>query len=155
MPAAALKSMADKSGKSLKTLERYWKQAEKQAEKQSPDDKYAYIMGIVKKRAGISEAFEFKCDMLNENIVSAGAKAIAPAIKKLGKKAAPLLKKAGEKALEKGIEKVGEKVKEKMDSPDEQTAEPDMELKSEQVSRFTDCSFIRNLDDKLQDTADA
>lgn len=65
MPIPALKSMAKKTGKSVKTLERYWDDAKKSAKKQSPKDKYAYIMGIVQKRAGI-ESIQFKNKELTE-----------------------------------------------------------------------------------------
>lgn len=54
MPSDALKSLAKKSEKSLADLERYWKEAKNDVPS-DVDDKYAYIMGIVKKRAGLSE----------------------------------------------------------------------------------------------------
>ena len=55
MPIPALKSLADKSGKSLSDLERYYNDAKKQLGKEPSDSDYAYIIGIVKKRAGIKE----------------------------------------------------------------------------------------------------
>lgn len=58
MPVPVLKALADKSGKSLADLERYWNDAKKQLDKKDmADDDYAYIMSIVKKRAGINESF--------------------------------------------------------------------------------------------------
>lgn len=57
MPAKSLKGMAKKHGVKLKDLERYWKGAEKSAKvkKLKGQRKYQYIMGVVKKRAGITE----------------------------------------------------------------------------------------------------
>lgn len=67
MPIPALKSMAKKSGKKLSDLERYLEDAKEQV-KGDVKDKYAYIMGIVKKRAGLDEGI-FKSAQLNEVIV--------------------------------------------------------------------------------------
>ena len=64
MPIPALKSMAKKTGKSVSTLERYWDDAKKSSKKKGPN-KYAYMMGIVKKRAGM-ESIKFKSKELTE-----------------------------------------------------------------------------------------
>jgi len=60
MPETALKNMADDSNKSLKTIKKYWDEAKKAAAdqgfKESEDRFWAYVMGIVKKRAGIKES---------------------------------------------------------------------------------------------------
>jgi len=53
MPSVALKSMSKEAGVSLAKAERYWKEAKEQARKESPDDFYAYVTGIVKKRMGL------------------------------------------------------------------------------------------------------
>lgn len=50
MPTAALKALAEKHGVSLKTAERYWDDAKRSAKGKDIDDKYAYMMGIVKRR---------------------------------------------------------------------------------------------------------
>ena len=55
MPVPQLKSMAAKSGKDLDTLEGYYQKAKKEAHEQDKGDNYAYIMGIVKNMAGLSE----------------------------------------------------------------------------------------------------
>lgn len=59
-PPASLKALARKSGKSLKTLERYWKETKDyylertgKTEDELTDEDYQYIMGVVKKRAGL------------------------------------------------------------------------------------------------------
>ena len=57
MPVPALKSLAKKAGKSLRTLERYWEEAKKAWEAlkdKHGKNKWAYIMAIVKRRAGLS-----------------------------------------------------------------------------------------------------
>jgi len=55
MPAKSLNAMAKKAGVSLKTAERYWKEAKASYThaKTHVADKYAYIMGTVKKRLGL------------------------------------------------------------------------------------------------------
>lgn len=50
MPTPALKSLAEKHGKSVKTAERYWDEAKNSASNSGHADDYAYIMGIVKRR---------------------------------------------------------------------------------------------------------
>lgn len=50
MPVPALKGIAKRSGKSLQTIERYWKEARKSKPKNGGDP-WAYRMGIVKRRA--------------------------------------------------------------------------------------------------------
>lgn len=56
MPSEALKSLAEKHGVSLSDAERYWDEALDSAKKQGKtgEDKYAYAMGIVKKRMSAS-----------------------------------------------------------------------------------------------------
>lgn len=58
MPATAIDNIIKKSGKSKKDIHGYWKEAKKAALKQGfdPDDSayWAYVMGIVQKRAGLS-----------------------------------------------------------------------------------------------------
>lgn len=58
MPTEALKSMAEKHGVSMPDAERYWDEAVDSADKQgfTGDRKYAYAMGIVKKRMGITSS---------------------------------------------------------------------------------------------------
>ena len=52
MPPPALKSLANKAGKSLKDAERYWSDAKNQV-KPKTDSDYQKVMGIVKKRLGL------------------------------------------------------------------------------------------------------
>ena len=57
MPVPALKSLAKKARKPLSTLERYWREAKRAWEAlkdKRGKNKWAYIMAIVKKRAGLS-----------------------------------------------------------------------------------------------------
>lgn len=58
MPAKALKSMAKKAGKSFKKAKEYWNEAEKSFKEagKKVEDKYAYIMGIVKSRLGLADS---------------------------------------------------------------------------------------------------
>ena len=55
MPVPALKNIGKKTGKSTKTMERYWKGGKKSAEKRGVKNKYAYAMAIAKRRSGIKE----------------------------------------------------------------------------------------------------
>jgi len=69
MPAPVLKALAKKTEKSLDDLERYWKEAKISAKdkgfSEDEDRFWAYTMGIVKKRAGLSESLrEFIDDVL-------------------------------------------------------------------------------------------
>jgi len=69
MPNAVVKSYAEKSGKSAEHIEGYWKDAEEQAKKKFKKKSpryWAYVNGIVKRRAGLSEELTFK--ELLENI---------------------------------------------------------------------------------------
>jgi len=58
MPVPALKSLIDKSdsNKTLDDAERYWNEAKEQAKEKglSGENYWKYVMGIVKKRLGIS-----------------------------------------------------------------------------------------------------
>jgi hypothetical protein len=65
MPVAALKGYAQKSGKSISTVEKYWEDAKKSADeswkgKKKDEHYWAYVNGIVKKRCGINESMTFK-----------------------------------------------------------------------------------------------
>lgn len=64
MPIPALTAMAKKANKPLKDLERYWDQGKKSAEEAGldpdTDNFFAYVMAIVKKRAGLGESLTFK-----------------------------------------------------------------------------------------------
>lgn len=63
MPNALIKSYAEKTGKSVDTVEGYWEEAKESAKekfgKVSPKF-YAYANAIVQKRLGIHEAVSFK-----------------------------------------------------------------------------------------------
>lgn len=65
MPSNVLKGFAKKSGKSMSDLERYWDEAKKSVKENYPDvavgsDRYyKIVVGIVKKRAGLSESLSF------------------------------------------------------------------------------------------------
>ena len=68
MPVPMLKSLANKSGKSISTAEKYWEEAKTSASKKfkKKDSHYwAYVAGIVKHRMGITESFK---DFLNESV---------------------------------------------------------------------------------------
>jgi hypothetical protein len=63
MPNAVVKSYAEKTGKSAEHIERWWKEAEKEAKhkfKKKNPRYWAYVNGIVKRRAGLSDALSFK-----------------------------------------------------------------------------------------------
>jgi hypothetical protein len=75
MPVPQLKSFAEKSGKSLETVEGYWEEAKEAAEKKFKTESpqyWAYVSGIVKKRCGLRESFkEFAGEILLELFNSA------------------------------------------------------------------------------------
>lgn len=60
MPLAVLKNLSKESGISLDKLETYWKEALNSAKEKSltGDRKYAYAMGIVKRRSGEASRLE-------------------------------------------------------------------------------------------------
>lgn len=63
MPNAVVKSYAEKAGKSVEHVEGWWKDAEEQAKKKFKKKSprfWAYVNGIVKRRAGLSEDLSFK-----------------------------------------------------------------------------------------------
>ena len=69
MPNAVVKSYAEKTGKSPEHIEGWWKDAEEEAKKKFKKKSpryWAYVNGIVKRRAGLSEELTFK--ELIENI---------------------------------------------------------------------------------------
>lgn len=75
MPAPALKSLADKAGKSLKAAERYYDDAKKQRmkatgkkDKALGSDDYKYIMGVVKKRLGLKTESIRATDLIESRI---------------------------------------------------------------------------------------
>lgn len=58
MPNAVVKSYAEKTGKSAEHIEGWWKEAEEQASKKFKKKGprfWAYVNGIVKRRAGLAE----------------------------------------------------------------------------------------------------
>jgi len=67
MPASIVKSIADKSGKSVDEVERLWGEAKAKAKEEGKsedgDDFYPYVVGILKRMAGIKESvlLGFKC----------------------------------------------------------------------------------------------
>ncbi len=62
MPSAQLKSFAEKSGKSMADLERYWDEAKKESKKKFGSKKkkgfWPYVVGIVERRAGLRKVHE-------------------------------------------------------------------------------------------------
>jgi len=65
MPAAAIKSYAEKSGHSVAEVEKYWDAAKESANeawkgKKKDSHYWAYVNGIVKKRCKITESTSFK-----------------------------------------------------------------------------------------------
>lgn len=63
MPNAVIKSYAEKTGNSVEHVEAWWDEAKEQAAKKfKKKDKHfwAYVNGIVKRRAGVSEETSFK-----------------------------------------------------------------------------------------------
>ena len=77
MPSPQLKSFADKSGKSMKDLERYWDEAKIESKKKWGSKKHKsfwpYVVGIVERRAGlrkIRESITLKDFLDLESVVS-------------------------------------------------------------------------------------
>lgn len=72
MPATVLKALAKKSEKSVQDLERYWKEAKESAKDkgftEDEDRFWAYTMGIVKRRAGLSEDLQEFVDFITNNL---------------------------------------------------------------------------------------
>lgn len=67
MPSATLKSMADKANVSIDKAESYWEAAKASAEKKfkkSDPRFWAYVMGIVKRRLGLSSLKEGRLTFL-------------------------------------------------------------------------------------------
>lgn len=70
MPNNTVKSFAEKTGKSIKEVERLWKEAKKAAEKagfseeKDPEAFFSYTTGILKKMLSIKESFS---DFLHES----------------------------------------------------------------------------------------
>lgn len=63
MPNAVVKSYAKKIGKSAAHVEEWWEEAKEQAAKKFKKGSpryWAYVNGIVKRRAGLDEALTFK-----------------------------------------------------------------------------------------------
>lgn len=63
MPNAVVKSYAKKIGKSVEHVERWWEEAKEGAEKKFKKGSpryWAYVNGIVKRRAGLDESISFK-----------------------------------------------------------------------------------------------
>lgn len=59
MPSSVVKSYSKASGKSVDTVERFWDEAKKQADKKFPrrDKHYwAYVNSITKRRSGVQES---------------------------------------------------------------------------------------------------
>ena len=82
MPNAVVKSYAEKTGKSVEHVEKWWEEAKEQASKKfkkKSKNFWAYVNGIVKRRAGLSEELTFKDYMLLEEVIAEGAEArLAP-----------------------------------------------------------------------------
>jgi hypothetical protein len=73
MPNAVVKSYAEKTGKSAEHIEGWWKEAEQQAKKKFKKKGprfWAYVNGIVKRRAGLSEQTTFGEYMLLQELLS-------------------------------------------------------------------------------------
>jgi len=77
MPSPQLKSFAEKSGKSMKDLERYWDEAKIESKKKFGSKKkkgyWPYVVGIVERRAGlrkVHESISFRDFLDLESIVS-------------------------------------------------------------------------------------
>lgn len=72
MPNGVVKSYAEKTGKSVEHVEGWWKDAEKEAKKKFKKKGprfWAYVNGIVKRRAGLSEGLTFKELYTNINLL--------------------------------------------------------------------------------------
>ena len=75
MPNAVVKSYAKKTGKSAEHIERWWKEAEAEAKKKFKKKSprfWAYVNGIVKRRAGLDEALTFKELLENMKLLEGG-----------------------------------------------------------------------------------
>lgn len=76
MPNAVVKSYAEKTGKSVEHVEKWWNEAEKQAKKKfkKKGPRYwAYVNGIVKRRAGLTGELSFKELVENLELLEADA----------------------------------------------------------------------------------
>ena len=67
MPVPYLTKLSKETGKSVSELEKLWGEAKKSAserfnkpESEFGDAEFAYVVGIVKKMAGVKEAFDWK-----------------------------------------------------------------------------------------------
>lgn len=62
MPSAQMKSFAEKSGRSMADIERYWGEAKKESKKKFGSKKHKsfwpYVVGIVERRAGLRKVHE-------------------------------------------------------------------------------------------------
>ena len=59
MPNAILKSFSKKSGKSIKELEKMWDALDSAFDPKKHDDKYAFIVGVMKKNLKLDENSSF------------------------------------------------------------------------------------------------
>lgn len=79
MPSAQLKSFAEKSGKSMADLERYWDEAKVEAKKKFKKKNssfWKYVVAIVERRAGLRKVHEmisFKTFVNLENRADVGS----------------------------------------------------------------------------------
>ena len=78
MPTAFIKNLSKKTKKSIEKLEKYWKEALKQAKKKglTGDNKYAYATEIVNRRASVKEGYEFDNKEIDRILELAGQKPI-------------------------------------------------------------------------------
>ncbi len=66
MPNALIKSFAKKSGKSIKDLEKMWGALADAYDPKKYDDKYSFIVGVMKKNLKLDENSSFDTLMMEE-----------------------------------------------------------------------------------------
>lgn len=60
MPVPYLRILAEQTGRSLEDCERYWNEAKAQAKKAGKENDWAYIVGIVQRRARVKRKIKWK-----------------------------------------------------------------------------------------------
>jgi len=73
MPVPALKGIAKKGHKSLKTVEKIWKNTKLPKKSKKVKEPYAYKMAVVKKKAGVSNVLNKIESYLDKQIKSLSA----------------------------------------------------------------------------------
>lgn len=83
MPSPIIKSFSKQTGKSVKEVEKLWKDAEKEASKMGKKENYAYITGILKSMLGIDESFTDYYKNLSKQFLNSDKKTLKDFIEKI------------------------------------------------------------------------